>query len=361
MVRTMSRIGTISAIQGLRGIAALLVVADHSLLRFSQRTAADRVDPSLIQLAEILGRHGVEIFFLISGFVMTITSYEDFGKPGATPRFLWRRIIRIVPLYWLMTLLVVAGLVWRAQVPALAKVVKSLAFIPYQNPAGLFQPLLSRGWTLNYEMFFYSLFALALFQRPHRGLAAVVAAIMALTLLGPLLIDAGCVATACRFASFYVQPIMLYFAGGILLGALRLFLQHRGALPRVPFDNGMGIAIVLTGIYVVYVSSVEASVLTYGVGVIFCVLATAVCALLEDGTAQGTVRAALLAVGEASYSIYLTHTLIVDPVSRWWSQTVGRQWLGPYLAVEILGASLLGMLTFRLVEKPALRAFRRSH
>jgi peptidoglycan/LPS O-acetylase OafA/YrhL len=357
----MSRIGKINAIQGLRGIAALLVVADHSLLRFSQRTAADRVDTSLIHLAEILGRHGVEIFFLISGFVMTITSFDDFGKPRASPRFLWRRIIRIVPLYWLITLLVVAGLIWRARVPELAKVVKSLAFIPYENESGLFQPLLSRGWTLNYEMFFYALFALALFQKPSRGLIAVVATLLALTLLGPLLLDGGCGAPACRFASFYVQPIMLYFAGGILLGAIRLFFQHRDAVPVVPFDNGIGIAIVLTGIYVVYVSTAEASSLTYVVGVIFCVLATAVCALLEDRTEHGAVRALLLAVGEASYSIYMTHTLIVDPVSRLWSEAFGRQWLGPYLAVEILGASLLGMLTFRCVEKPVLRAFRRSH
>ncbi len=357
----MSSIGKINAIQGLRGIAALLVVVDHSILQFSQTTRADRAaNANLIYIAETLGRHGVEIFFLISGFVMTIASYEDFRQPNAAREFLWRRIIRIVPLYWLITGLVVVQLLWQGRVLHPLDLVKSLAFIPYSNEDGSLQPLLRRGWTLNYEMFFYALFAIALFQKPQRGLSAVISALLLLTVVGQLWQTDQCSADACRALAFYLQPIMLYFAGGILLGASRVFLQRRNKMPGIPFDNGLGLAIALTALQVLYLSVAPPSKLTDVVGVIYCILATAFCALLEDRTEHGRLRLVFLLVGEASYSIYMTHSLFVDPVSRFWTHTVGTHWIAVYLAAMIVGTSLVGLVTFRFVERPMLRALRRG-
>jgi len=352
--------GRINAIQGLRGIAALLVVSDHSILGFSEKTNLDLVGKDhLTYIAETLGRHGVEMFFLISGFVMTVSSYEDFRRPKATSAFVWRRIIRIVPLYWLVTALAVALALWRGHFPSIGEVAKSLAFIPYENERGLFQPIVRRGWTLNYEMFFYALFAIALFQRPRRGLTAVISLLVLLTAIGRLWVTDKCAMASCSLMSFYTQPIMLYFAGGIILGAIRLSLQHRNKMPAVRFDNGLGMAIVLTAVYVAYVSNAAPSNVTYVVGVIFCVLTTAFCALLEDTATGGRIGIIFLLVGEASYSIYMTHTIFVDPVSRLWFPKLGSLGIAPYLAAMIVGTSLLGMLTFRYVERPTLRALRR--
>ena len=152
---------------------------------------------------------------------------------------------------------------------------------------------------------------------------------------------------------------MLYFVGGILLGIARLALHRHERMPSVPFDNGLGIAIATTALYVLYVYSVAPSTFTYAVGVLFCVLATAVCALLGDEIEHGPVRLMFLAVGEASYSIYLTHTLVIDPISQFWGAHFGRRWLLPYLVLDVVAASLLGLACYRFVEKPSLRAFRR--
>jgi exopolysaccharide production protein ExoZ len=356
----MSGVGKINAIQGLRGIAALLVVADHSLLRFSEWTNTQALKSDhLLYVAELLGRHGVEIFFLISGFIMTVTSYEEFGKHNAPANFLWRRIVRIVPLYWLITALVIGQLVWRGHAPNPAWVAKSLAFIPYENEAGSWQPLLRRGWTLNYEMFFYALFATALVLRPRRGLGAVMSALVLLTLAGRIW-TGDCISESCAFAAFYTQPIILYFAGGIILGAIRVYLQRRNRLFAVTADNGLGMAIALAGFYVVYASLAAPSTLTYIVGILFCVSATAFCALLEDNSGLGRVRFMFLLVGEASYSIYMTHSLFIDPVGRLWTNAWNGKWMGVYLAAMIVGTSLLGMLVYRFVEKPMLRALKRS-
>jgi exopolysaccharide production protein ExoZ len=356
----MSSVGKINAIQGLRGIAALLVVADHSLLRFSEWTNPRALKSDhLLYVAELLGRHGVEIFFLISGFIMTVTSYEEFNKRNAPSNFLWRRIIRIVPLYWLITALVIGQLVWQGHAPNPAWVAKSLAFIPYENEAGSLQPLLRRGWTLNYEMFFYALFAAALLLRPRRGLAAVIAVLVLLTAAGRIWMTDDCTANSCEFLGFYAQPIILYFAGGIIIGAIRLYLQSRNRLFAVTADNGLGMAIALAGIYVVYASLAAPSPLTHIVGIVFCVSATALCALLEDNSRLGRLRFVFLLVGEASYSIYMTHSLFIDPVGRLWTSAFGGRSMGVYLAAMIVGTSLLGMLVYRYVENPLLRARRR--
>src|ERR1700743_3794055 len=87
-------------LQALRAIAAWMVIADHALL------AVTRGDPSssVTSLAWALGDGGVYIFFVISGFIMVHISWNDFGQPGAAQRFMRRRIVRIVPLYWLATI-----------------------------------------------------------------------------------------------------------------------------------------------------------------------------------------------------------------------------------------------------------------
>jgi exopolysaccharide production protein ExoZ len=354
----MSGVGKINAIQGLRGIAALLVVADHSLLRFSEWTNPQALKSDrLLYVAELLGRHGVEIFFLISGFIMTVTSYEEFEKEKAPSNFLWRRIIRIVPLYWLITALVIGQLVWQGHAPNPTWIAKSLAFIPYENEAGSLQPLLRRGWTLNYEMFFYALFAASLTLRPRRGLGAVILALALLAFAGRLAED--CTSKSCEFLEFYAEPIILYFAGGIVLGAIRVYLQRQNRLFAVTADNGLGMAIALASIYVVYASLAAPSTLSYIMGILFCVSATTFCALIEDNSGLGRLRFMFLLVGEASYSIYMTHSMFIDPAGRLWTNALGGKWMGLYLGAMIVGTSLLGMLVYRYVEKPMLRALKR--
>lgn len=110
------------------------------------------------------GNWGVDVFFVISGFIMVFIATT---KERTLKSFAWNRVIRIVPNYWLYTLMILAlGLL--IPIPAsdatMASVFQSLFFIPHENPSnqlGMY-PTLSVGWTLNYEMFFYALVAVAL-------------------------------------------------------------------------------------------------------------------------------------------------------------------------------------------------------
>ena len=104
------------------------------------------------------GAWGVDIFFVISGFIMMyITEHNN-------KNFLIKRIIRIVPLYWLLTLAVFLIAFLKPEIlnnttANFEHLLKSLFFIPFnKNEAGHF-PILFLGWTLNYEIIFYILFA----------------------------------------------------------------------------------------------------------------------------------------------------------------------------------------------------------
>ena len=128
-------------IQALRGIAALFVVLEH--VRYLS-----------------CGAFGVDIFFCISGFMAMFTTHRTREK------FLRKRLIRILPFYWLMTFFTY-GLVLlmpdmfantRAEFSFLWK---SLCFVPFEITEGVFQTLMRVGWTVNYEMFFYLLFAIS--------------------------------------------------------------------------------------------------------------------------------------------------------------------------------------------------------
>lgn len=86
---------TLNALQGLRGLAALLVVCDHAIIDSIAKAGAVGTP----EFAWYLGGLGVKVFFAISGFVMIYAHRKDFGVPGAPRKFAFRRIDRIVPLY----------------------------------------------------------------------------------------------------------------------------------------------------------------------------------------------------------------------------------------------------------------------
>src|SRR5229473_1548571 len=145
----------IRPIQYLRAIAALMVVWHHSLIQV----------PGVAQFIALpeFGPSGVDIFFVISGFIMLVITA---GKEVTPAEFIRQRVIRVVPLYWLTTLLmlgcaVVVPTAFKTLQFSPAAVAKSLLFVPYDSLSfpGHAWPVLVPGWTLNYEMFFYGLFA----------------------------------------------------------------------------------------------------------------------------------------------------------------------------------------------------------
>jgi exopolysaccharide production protein ExoZ len=286
-----------------------------------------------------------------------VTTYREFSVPGATTEFLWRRFLRIVPLYWLVTAFLVLTLLVQRMPPEGRQVLLSLSFIPYKDAAGHYLPLLQRGWTLNYEMFFYALFALALMWRFRTGVAALLLVLVLSVVAGQVGFTEPCDGYVCGIAWFLSRPIILFFAGGIVLGLLRILLETRGRLLAMGLRAALGIALLVTGIYAWCLISVSGP-LSGWIGILACVAATACCALSRDSPTHSRGRTTALAVGDASYSIYLTNSFFIDPLSKLWRFAFGVHGLALFVLLMLAGTALLGFVTFRLVEKPMIQVLR---
>ena len=192
----------------MRGIAALLVVFHH--LSNTGREHGYNWPTFLI------GAFGVDLFFVISGFLMVCVTQKQAQSWAATAGFLARRVLRIVPLYWVVTLICVLNAPLLIAVPVNAwQIVCSFLFLPTPIKDDLLFPVVLQGWTLLYEMYFYLLFGLALrWLSPTRALACLAGFFAISVIFGLLKIS-----TLPAFV-FYSDPIILEFIIGGVIGVV---------------------------------------------------------------------------------------------------------------------------------------------
>src|SRR5215216_4637338 len=249
---------------------------------------------------------GVDAFFVISGFIMVHASARMFGAPDGGRIFLARRIARIVPIYWAVTTLYLAIAlalphVLNAELLGWPYVLASYLFVPVTRPNGLVQPVYGLGWTLNYEMFFYALFALAV-GRSRRaavvGLGAVLAGLVVIgRVFGPLP----------QPLQFWTDPIILEFVYGMTLGLLFAEGVRLGPVARTVL--AIAAIVVLTAVatrYVMFATPYRA--LVYGVPAAMLIAAVA---FGREDRARGRFAGTGAAIGDASYALYLIHPFVI--------------------------------------------------
>lgn len=329
-------------LQGLRFVAASLVVAMHASLYMAQRTqGASATD------YWHAGGFGVHIFFVISGFVMGMSSPVT-GRWGAVnmaaaKTFLLRRLIRVVPMYWLYTLaklavlLLLPTLALRSHLDP-AHLLASFAFWPHRDSAGIFFPLLQVGWTLNFEMLFYAVYAAAL-------------ALGAPALVWTLLCYAGLLGLAALGGpdsawAFWAQSIFLEFALGLVLATPRSpWARLRPPVAFVVCALGWGLwawSPLPPGWPGVLVSGLPAALIVAGtLG-------------LEPWFQHARVAAWLTRGGDISYAIYLGHTFVVPLVV---AALVKVGWPSAALAavLSLLLVPLIADPIYRWIERPCTR------
>ena len=326
------------SIQLLRAIAALTVVVGHTITEIHQVGVAYPDLPVNFGI-------GVDIFFVVSGFVMVLTGGKLAGRPGAPLEFMRRRVIRVVPLYWLYTLAMLAAIwLFPAQLnqssTSAAQVTCSLLFLPCNDPVVGYHPVLSLGWTLNYEMFFYVLFAAALAFRP--------AAAWFLRLWGLLL--AALVAGAVLGGPFlfWGDEIVLEFLAGAVIA---LVFQKVGPM-RSAF--GFVLAVLAAGILYFTVTEGNASRLIF-LGVPAILFAAGfIFALPESWERRSAPFARFL--GDSSYSLYLSHPFALAIVKIAWNRLdPAHAFPTVYLVVSRLGAVFAAHLSYVMLERPLTR------
>lgn len=339
----------LDSIQYLRGVAALMVVVFH-LLPQLHRMGYEGYWPDWLA-------GGVDIFFVISGFIMWLTTAGTSVSAGA---FYAKRIVRIVPLYWLLTSVAVAVLLAAPQLLQSTTydswhVLASYLFIPAVRPGtDDINPVLHPGWTLNLEMFFYLLFGLAL-QLPERlRLAAMTAALGGLVCLGwlvqPSQPPAGNV-----YLAFFTLDILLEFLAGMYLG--KLYLSG-----RLPASRGAGWALAIAG-FAMMALLLEtwpghSRLLVLGLPAVCIVLG----ALMLERSGSVPRLSWPLLLGDASYSIYLSHSMTLSAMGQAWRRLGGAQLPGGLALFCLAGlavAILAGLATYRIAEQPATRYFKR--
>lgn len=338
-------------IQVLRAFAALMVAVHHvqpDAALLAQRSGAS-FSPSHI----LPWMAGVDIFFVVSGFIMVHSSEKLFDSKVGPRLFLLRRLARIVPLYWAMTtVFLLVGLLLPAALnsgaPSLLQIVSSYLFWPAVSTEGLVQPVYSLGWTLNYEMLFYALFGLALFL-PRASV--VPAATLALALMvgaerlaGPLPLPFG----------FWGQPIVLEFAAGMGLALLR----QRGF--RLPGEYrwlaaALAIAILLVAAPLYGTLTGWGTFALHGSAAALLVMAA------SSGSGQSAPSAlvrGLAEVGDASYALYLVHPFAIRGLREIFLR-VAPGWPVLFVLVALIAAVVAAVIVYHAFERPMTQALRR--
>lgn len=329
-------------VQLLRFVAAAFILVSHV-----QHEVGDLgIAPGFTRWMPIPWGIGVDIFFIISGFIMTVLTEGSFGKAGAWRSFLLRRIARVVPPYWLFTtLMLAAALLFEDRVshaaPAPAQIAAAYAFLPWPGANGALRPVLSLGWTLNYEIFFYAAFGLALLHR--RGPVLLAAAFLLLAAMGPLIPERLFV------LRFWADPIILEFIAG--MGLAKLYLRNT----RLPWWAALALgaaalSLLWAGIRYGLPSTVPPRLLL-GAG------AFGLCAafmLLAEPRHVGALGRSLRLAGDASYALYLSHPFTINLLAIAWQ---GLELAHPlaFITVASLAAIGVAIAVHLLVEGPLIR------
>lgn len=339
---------TIYSVQVLRAIAALLVVADHTLIHIF--TVYDL--PQIYHaMAWKLGGIGVTTFFVISGFVMALTNDANFGNREEPLRFMLNRIIRIVPLYWLMSFVAAALFIATASKQvSISYLFMSLFFIVPLDAANntIMQPVLGPGWTLSYEMFFYAVFALFLLLPKRAALTGFTTVMVALVIWGmSTLSSAEINEPATRFA-FYANPLLLLFVGGVLLGAFYKKYEHVFHKRDISIIWMYG-AVAATLAFSLATDKNSWPLAMQPAVFILPLICVAIALLCRFKPVTRSGRFGVL-LGEASYSIYLSHIIVLAILRKIMPVTPLFGTL--YFAVVFVVAALTGIAIYKLIEMP---------
>jgi exopolysaccharide production protein ExoZ len=334
MTSTANTTSTLQSIQLLRGIAALSVVYVHVL-----------APPNF-------GLFGVDIFFVISGFVMALVTTKNTNPTT----FFLNRLIRIVPLYWILTTCLVAVILIAPNLLGsttlnLANFLKSLFFIPYFKESHLIQPFLFVGWTLNYEMLFYLCIATGLMLSSRHYLAIAISALVLIYLMLGLLAD---------------SPLLNGFFGNLkifefVLGIFAFKIYRLGYLKNIPYLFGFLISAscLLFMIYAEIKQIKIDSFFLYGIPSFFLLLSAISLESLMDSPVVKTISTF---VGDTSYAIYLSHAFVIEFIRKVVMKHVDflQHYMSIVIIISLSASILVGYILHRFLDLPLQHYFKRT-
>jgi peptidoglycan/LPS O-acetylase OafA/YrhL len=333
----------IKTLQAGRALAAISVAAFH--LSLNMGAARYGGAPVFRELTQY-GKHGVDFFFVLSGFIILFAHARDINQPSGWGSYLYKRFVRVYPIYWLYTLVFVLALLafggTDASMPDNAKDwLTSLSLVRFTPVA----PPLGQGWTLFHEVAFYAVFSILILNRKF-GLAAL-AAFMAVALVFHPAVDPGELPRTAF--NVYTSDYNLYFLCG--MGAYWLYKKGGNGLAQAV--GGAAIAVAALGLAGLppFLSRI---MLAAGLALMLAGLATL------ERTGKLGIHGWLAFAGDASYSIFLTHINLEGALLKIAVKLHLNALLGPQLVffIVLAGTVALGCLAYVLIERPMMRRLR---
>jgi exopolysaccharide production protein ExoZ len=339
--------GRLLSLQVMRGLAANLVIFSHLLTIQTKYTGAFLPGFALYGIA------GVDLFFVLSGFIMVAVAGTGIGAR----QFLWRRAVRIYPVYWVVSAVVLAtSLIEPAWVnssfQAPTSLWRSFLLVP---DSGL--PLLAVGWTLVHEVYFYLVFAVFLSLRIgiRAGLVGWAVALIVLKIL------ANDTLAGSPLWHVWTSPLTAEF----ILGAATGVLYQRKSMRGGTYAGAVGIALLAMSIVFLApaLSLVENPHLDSLRVILFGVPAALIVYWLvarEQGLAP-VPRGLFVALGDWSYATYLTHILVLSAIGRLIHAFAPPGLTSALLltVVGVVGANVAGAWICKYFERPSLRTLHR--
>lgn len=334
----------IYSIQFLRGLAAVIVVIAHMI----EHPLAEAPEAAIRT-----GRFGVEIFFVISGFIIAEVAGPSAFNPG---KFALRRLWRVAPLYMLCTVAVYAATllvpeVFKTTVSNFPHFARSLFFIPSADPtvAWDWRPTFKIGWTINYEMFFYLVMTF-LFWCHSKGQRAL----MLTGIMGLLIVTSFLIPPKSSIVAFYANLNLLPFILGVWIAQAR----SRGVLDALPTPAVVTlILLTFASVALFYLMKTDdlsrpGPHLTMAAAAALLVVTT----ISQEKTIAWHRLRFFLAVGDWSYSLYLMHMFVIGVgvvVLRKLGMSGVAFWSGmPVIFLVCLAVSWAG---YTLFERPMNR------
>ena len=326
-----SNLKQLDSLQFLRFVAAFSVVLFH----FGSGLA---IEYHLDRNYFFMGATGVDVFFVLSGFIISYSSNPARGLVY----FARKRIARIVPLYWLLTFVVVLIALVKpsllnSTIVTVETIVKSLLFVPYQKTGGAVQPILFLGWTLCYEVFFYIIYGACLIfgARATWFASAAVLFLIALHEIWP----EGSVEWR-----FYTNPILIEFVLGMML--------HKAYSAYSAFRSGSNIAAALL---ILLACGAHFFIVTFAGPSLFASSLLAV--LLVSGfllmrMPAGRIWAILVLLGDASYSLYLIHPYTLQLPLKLLGKHLSLPFVTGILLVVTLCTIGISVVLLKFFERP---------
>lgn len=343
----------IQNIQALRGVAVLSVVLFH-LVSIEQKYGGSKT--ILSELFQF-GMVGVDLFFVISGFVMVAVTRGKFKNQKHALKFIYRRASRIFPTYWFYSLLVLIVFfiqpLWvNSSQGNQVNILASFLLLPSQT-----LPLVMVGWTLTHEMYFYLIFFLFMLLFSERNMPIAVL----LWGISVLLLNISFKSSS-PVIRIVTHPLTIEFIGGCVIGIL---YYKRNSQTTVRVLIAMACFVLTASIIgYFYYQKITGQIapLHWWRILIFGIPALLIVYCFVNAEEKGfVVHSSLIKVGDASYSIYLSHVITLSAVGRVWSMFSTNAVYDNFIMIPILFLVVIyvGIISYHLVEKPLLKLSRK--